>query len=203
MTEATLNSPISQRVCTLSGLEQKRLAGKLIELEDLEKTLEMAIREVAQATKDEYFWRAMEVSAKLIQVSSDLAIAILEEGASKAGMGAGAKAVSVTYDVAKMVVDALNGDINAKKALIFSTNAKVDGIAEILSSKGSNYGKAVNNAKVLANLANDLYEYWDSRSSALNEKSSLIGASRTAYGQLMRIKRQIKETREALANCPL
>lgn len=197
-------SPDARRVCTLSGLEQKRMAGKLLQLQDLEQTLDVALAEVTQAAKDEYFWRAMEVSAKLVQVSCDLAIAVLEEGAEKVGAGMGAKAVSVSYDVAKMVVDALNGDVSAKKALVFSTNAKLDAIAEHMSHSGNRYAKAVSRAKVLANLANDLYEYWgDGGRETLAARSSLVGARKTAYGQLVRIRLQIRETKEALVACEL
>ncbi len=204
MSNPVISSRDAQRVCTLSGLEQKRLSGKLIELRDLEKTLDVAIAEVTQASKDEYFWRAMEVSTKLIQVSCDLFIAILEEGAEKVGAGMGAKAVSIMYDVAKMVVDALNGDIGAKKALIFSTNAKLDGVAEILSNRGSSYGKAVSRAKVLANMTNDLYEYWTGDGKeTLTAKSSLFDARKTAQGQLIRIRQQIRQTSESLAACGL
>lgn len=35
----------------------------------------------------------------------------------------------------------------------------------------------------------------------LTAKSGLIGARETAYGQLMRIRRQIRETSEVLAAC--
>jgi hypothetical protein len=137
-------------------------------------------------------------------VSCDLAIAILEESAEHVGAGVGAKAVSISYDVAKLVVDALNGDISAKKALIFSTNAKLDGIAEILSSRGSNYGKAVSRTKVLANLTNDLYEYWTSGGkTTLTAKSSLFGARKTAQSQLIRIRHQIKQTSDSLSACGL
>lgn len=204
MSNPVISSSDAQRVCTLSGLEQKRLSGKLIVLRDLEKTLDVAIAEVTLAAENEKFWAKWEIAAKVVQVSCDLAIAVLEEGAEKVGAGMGAKAVSITYDVSKLVVDAFNGDINAKKALIFSTNAKLDGIAEILSSRGSSYGKAVSRAKVLANLTNDLYEYWTSGGrEAWTAKSSLVGARKTAEGQLMRIQRQIGATSEALSACGL
>ncbi|WP_029524709.1 hypothetical protein [Polaromonas glacialis] len=200
MSNEILNSSDAQRICTLGGVEQKRLCGKLIELKDLEKTLDIAIKDVTQASKDEYFWRAMEVSAKLVQVTCDLTIAVLEEAAEKVGVQVGAKAISVTYDVAKMVVDAMNGDVTAKKALIYSANAKVDGVTAILSSRGSTYGKVLGHTKVLVNLANDLYEYWESRGKeTITTTSSLVGARKTAYGQLIRIRQQIRETSDALS----
>ena len=175
MSNPEMQSLDAQKVCTLGGLQHNRLTGKLIELKDIEKTLDVAIKEVAKATKDEYFWRAMEVSAKLVQVSCDLAIAVLEESAAKVGAGVGGKAVSVIYDVAKLLVDGMNSDITVKKALIYNANVKLDAVAEILTSKGSNYGKAVSRTKILANMANDLYEYWDnSGKKTITAKSGLI-----------------------------
>jgi hypothetical protein len=197
-----LTSTQARRACTLSGLEQKRLSGKLIQLKDLEKTLDIAIMETTKASSDEAFWKAMEVSAKLVQVSCDLTIALLEEGAEKVGAGAGAKAVSVLYDVAKMVVDALNGEITFKKAFIFSTNAKLDAISEILNDRGGSYGKVLSRTKVLANLAGDLYDYWsEGGKERLTGASGLAGARKTALNQLMRVRRQIRETGEALEAC--
>ena len=199
MSDPIIVSSDAQRICTLSGIEQKRLSGKLIELRDLEKMLDISIAEVTQAAEDEGFWAAAEISAKIIQLSCDLAIAILEEKTGLAG-----KTVSITYDVAKMVVDALNGDIGAKKAIIFSTNAKVDFIAEMLSSRGNSYGKVVSRTKTLVNLTNDLYEYWTGGGKeTLTAKSNLVGARKTVEGQLMRIRQKIKETSEALSACDM
>jgi len=196
-----ITSPEAHRVCTLSGLEQKRLSGDLIKLRDLEDTLDVAISKGKQAASDEDFWKAMEVSAKLVQVGCDLTIAVLEEAAQKAGLGMGARAVSTLYDVGKMVVDAMNKDVTVKKAIVFSTNAKVDGIAEILGDRGSNYGKVLSRAKVLVNLANDFYDYWSSGGKNLIENSGILSARKTAEGQLMRIRQQIREVNGLLEAC--
>lgn len=192
----------AQRICTLGGVA--RLNGKLVEFQDLERTLEIAIADVNKAAKDEYFWRAMEVSAKLVQVSCDLTIAILEEAADKVGASAGAKGVSLVYDIGKITANAFAMKMTVKDPFILSTNAKVDAIADMLSQRGSKYGKVLSRTKVLVNLSIDLYDYWkDGGEQTLTGSSGLAGARRTAVGQLMRIRRQIGETRAALQACEL
>lgn len=70
MSSPVMKSSDAQRVYTLSRVEQKRLVGKLIKLEDIEKTLDIAIKDVNKASKNEYFWQAMEVSAKPITTTA-------------------------------------------------------------------------------------------------------------------------------------
>ncbi len=194
----------AQRVCTLGGIEQKRFSGKLIVLRDLEKTLDLALADVTKAADDENFWKNWEIGAKIIQVACDLTIAVLEEGSEKVGAGMAGKTVSILYDVSKLLVDSLNGDMNVQKAFIFNGNVKLDGFAEILSSRGSAYGKAVSRAKVLGNLTYDLYDYWTGGGKeTFTQKSSLFGARQTAQAQLIKIRRQIAETSEALSACGL
>lgn len=194
-----LTSLDAQRVCTLSGVQQKILADKLVLFKDLEKTLEMSISEVNKANSDEYFWRAMEVCAKAVQIACDLLIAGLEKEAGPAG-----KAISVGYDVSKLIVDGFNNQLTAKKGIVFSTNAKVDAIADHLDDIGKDkFSKILSRAKVLANLANDLYEYWEEggKDTLSPKASGLVGAHKTARAQLERIRAQIHSVSEALNAC--
>jgi len=195
-------APEARKVCNLSGLEQKRLEGKLLKLQDLEATLDIALKDVAQAADDEQFWRKMELCAKLVQVICDLTIAGLEEAAEKTGAGPAAKTVSILYDVSKILVDALNGGFTVKKGVVFSTNAKVDGIAAALEDGGGNSGKVLSRMKVLANLVDDLHEYWSERGTELRSPSGLVGARNTVHHQLLRIRQEIREIRELLSCSP-
>lgn len=195
---AILSSAQVSQVCRLSGVEQKLLSEKLITLRDLEQTLDMALRDAATAAKDEYFWRAMEVGAKLVGVTCDLTIAVLEDHTGPAGKG-----VSLVYDTAKLVVDGLNGDLTPQKSIIFSTNAKISAVANQLEGSGAKkYAKAIEATKTLLNLSYDLYDYWTAGGKAtLTAPSGIIGARRTAYGQLLRIRVQVRKVEEELSAC--
>ncbi|MFO1046334.1 MAG: hypothetical protein U1E52_00290 [Geminicoccaceae bacterium] len=166
-------------------------------LRELEAGLKLAVADAAQATKDEYYWRAVEVSAKLVSVSCDLLITGLEDGAGPAG-----KAVSTVYDVAKLTVDAFNGDLGTAKAILYSAGGKADALSYYLESAGSSKARFVGHAKTLVNLGYDLFDYLkDGKIAAMTSPSGNIGARRTALAQLRRIQAQIARTEEALAAC--
>ena len=187
----------NQRTCILSGLQQKIYSEKLVTLRELEAGLKLAVADAAQATKDEYYWRAVEVSAKLVSVSCDLLITGLEDGAGPAG-----KAVSTVYDVAKLTVDAFNGDLGTAKAILYSAGGKADALSYYLESAGSSKARFVGHAKTLVNLGYDLFDYLkDGKIAAMTSPSGNIGARRTALAQLRRIQAQIARTEEALAAC--
>ena len=187
----------TQRTCILSGLQQKIYAEKLVTLHELEAGLKLAVADAAQATKDEYFWRAVELSAKIVSVTCDLLIAGLEDGAGPAG-----KAVSTVYDVAKLTVDAFNGDLGMAKAIVYSAGGKADALSYYLKSVGSNKVKYVERGKTLASLSYDLFDYLkDGKIGAMTSPSGNIGARRTVLAQLRRIQAQIARTEEALAAC--
>jgi hypothetical protein len=192
-------SPDAQRVCNRGGVLHKLLEDKLVTLRDLEKTLDVAIADAKQAIDDEYFWRAMEVSTKLVLVTCDLTIAGLEDAAGPVGKG-----VSAVYDVAKLIVDGFNNDMNVKKAGIYSANVKIDAVVYQLDTVGAKkYGKALSHMKTLANLGNDLYDYWNTGGGkqAFGGPSGTIGARNAAFRQLQRIQLQIKAVEEELARC--
>ena len=201
MTVSTLNSVEAQRVCTLSGVQRKRLNGTLVVLADGEKMLVAAIADVTRAHKDESFWRAMEVSAKIVSLSCDLAIGLMEEAASKMGAPVGARSVSAIYDVSKLVVDAFNGDLGVAKAAIYNANIKADVLSEMLSRRSPSAATAVGRVKMLANLAYELWDFVDRRGTDLSSVSGLVGARRTAVAQLARVRQQIAETRSAIDVC--
>jgi hypothetical protein len=188
---APVVSPDAKRICTLSGLDSK-LQSRLVELNDLDHALEVAIRDIEQATKNEYFWRAMEVVAKFVSALCDVAVGIL-----------GGFALGVVYDTTKMIVDALNKDLTTRKAFIYSANAKLGAIGEHLSAADkTTVGRVVSATTTLVSLASDFYDYiGEGAGDRLFAKSGLIGARATALAQLNRIRVQISEVEKALAAC--
>ena len=187
----------AQRTCILSGLQQKIYSEKLVTLRELEAGLKLAVDDAAQATKDEYFWRAVELSTKIVAVACDLFIANAEDAAGPTG-----KAVSTVYDVAKLTVDAFNGDLGTAKAILYSAGGKADVLSFYLKSAGSDKAKFVDHAKTLVSLGYDLFDYFkDGKIAAMTSPSGNIGARRTALAQLRRIQAQIARTEEALAAC--
>lgn len=194
MTE--LSDPDVRRVCTLSGAQATLLQDKLITLRDAEKTLVISIGEVGNAMKDDEFWGAMLVCAKIVQVSCDLSIAFLEEETGPAGKG-----ISVLYDISKIIADALNGEFDAKEGFKFSANIHADVLLELAKRKGPKFARVASHIKTLANLADDLVDFFEKRGSNLTASSGLYGAKRSAQGILQRIRAQIVDIETALAAC--
>lgn len=189
--------PETRRVCVLSGLEEKRR--HLIELRDCEKSLELAIQELMRASKDEAFWAAMEMSARFLQLSCELTLALI---ASAPGVGpAGVMAV---YDVSKIVVKAMNGELTVSDAYWYSTKAKLVGIAEHLKNSSGNarYGRALGAATSLVDVSAEVWGAWQGSRSA-RHSSFMAGPHRTAVAQLMRVRQKIADTRRELAACGL
>ena len=191
-----VSSASTLRVCTLSGLTPKLVQDKLILLRDLEKTLQTSITDLTEARKDEAFWRAMETTAKIVQVTADVAVAYL--AAQIPGVG---PAVSLGYDTAKIVVDGFNAKVSVTSAAMYSTSAKLSAIENHLESIGKTSLKdAVGKTWLLVSLAVDLGNWWNEggRTAVLSE-SSLIGARKTALAQLRRIQDQIRALDDCLS----
>jgi hypothetical protein len=187
-----IESSNAQRVCRLGGID---LRSKLIELKNLEKLLEIAARDAEKSIRDEYFWRAVEISAKIVSVSCDLLVAGLEERTGPVG-----KAVSTSYDVAKIIADALNNDLTLAKAVMYSTGVKLDAISYHLQSSGGGKANAIDKAKIVLELSYDLFNYFK------DDKflpSGTIGARRTVLAQIKRIQAQIRTAEYALMACSL
>lgn len=181
-----------RRVCVGSGLDNK-LRRKLATLRDLKKAMESSLVEANQAIKDEYFWRAMEVSAVFVSTTCDVILAVF------AG-----PAVGSVYDVSKLIVDAFNSDLTAKKAFIYSTSAKVDAVAGHLEKTvgTGKYAAALKATKILATTVDQLRDYWiKGGKDTLTSKSALIGAKRTANIMLKRIGDQIAAVETELVAC--
>jgi hypothetical protein len=196
-------SPDAQRICNTSGVSPERLQKSLVTMRDVANMLDTSIREAQAAIQDEYFWRAMELSTKLVGVVCDVAISGLEAAASGTPAAGTAKGISATYDVAKLLVDAFNSDVSLQKAIVYSSGAKADAISEILDTSGKQkLGKAVGQLKVTLSVAADLYEYWKGGAvDRLTSPSGTIGARNAAYRQLQRVRLQIKHLEQELQAC--
>jgi hypothetical protein len=198
MDNFTIADPSTRRVCTLSGVKGKvALQQELVTLKDLEKSLTHAIHEANLADDDEAFWQAMIVATKIVQASCDLTIALLEAGTGPVGKG-----VSVLYDTSKIVVDALNGEFDAKEGFKYAANVNADAVLAVAEHSGAQWGTVASRLKVLANLADDLRDFFRQRGAQLSS-GSISSAKRSALGVLQRLRAQITKTEEALAACDI
>jgi hypothetical protein len=191
-------NPDLKRICVKSGLDYNLLRKRAIELKDLENTLEVAVQEATEASKDEAFWKAMEVIAMIVKVSCDLAIALTADKAGPAGKG-----IAILYDTSKVVVDAFNDGLTLSDGLMFSNSNKLSAIADHIKDAGRpKVGNALSHLVTLVNLANDLRKWL---APGAREKfglsTGLTGARNTAYRQLMKIRSQLGMVERALAEC--
>jgi hypothetical protein len=194
----TFQSSDAQVVCGLSGLNAKVYDKKLIELKDLEQGLMVSVQQAEKAIKDERFWKRMLVGAKLTKVACGLALDVMEELADDTPASPAAQAITIIYDRLELVVDGLNGDLNATKIGQHVAETHVDAVAKSLDYMDKKkLSRVVSRAKTLIKTAGELYEVVTDEDPA----SGLEGARRTALQQLRRIQDQIRRLDQEIESC--
>jgi hypothetical protein len=192
-----LSSPIDARVCTRSGLQNKIWTDRLVTLRDLEATLKEAIHEANHAITMEKVWAVAATGTKIVGVTCDLTIALVADKAGIPGQAAGS-----IYDVAKLVVDGFNGEISVKKGLLFSGGIHIDAIAEVLKMRKLHEAEHVlKGLKLLVATTQDLYDYWQDNKDVTWTRSGVVGARNNALRLLVRIREQIGDVENRLAQC--
>jgi hypothetical protein len=191
-------------VCSRSGVNGKLAKDELVTLYDLERTLKEAIRDADQAASADEWWGRGILIAKTVGTICDLAIYVLSEQAGKIpGAAPAAKAISLGYDVSKLVVDGFNGDITAKKGFMFAGAVHIDAIAEAFESAHLKpQAKALTAAKTLVATADDLIDFFREGPgrNALG-RSGVRSAQATASRMLSRIQQQISDLEASLQAC--
>lgn len=192
-----LQAHLARKVCSTTGVAQKAQQRKLATLNDLEGMLEQTIKEAELAADNATFWGWMTVGARVVQISCDWTLMILSDKAGPAGMG-----VSYLYDISKLIVDGVNKDLSAGKAVKFSTDVKLDAVGHHLK----NTGKAAQQ-NVLGKLRNtykaseDAMNIWKDVDNARTASSGIESARHTAIKQLKELRRQIREIKADLQRC--
>lgn len=197
------NSPDLRRVCGLSGVQGKISSQKLVTLKELEKGLMHAIQEADAALNEEVFWTRALVAAKFVKATADLTIDLIDKLAPPPAQFA-TKSISMVYDRASLVVDALNGSLEGGHVGKQIVDTHLDVAEEVVKSVGKEtaaktlgYGRTL--VKACAGVQ-DVYQAYKSLHSA---GSGTYGARQTLLAQLHKVQRQIVEVERSFAACGL
>jgi len=185
------------RVCKLSGAEIALRQARLLTLKDCEEMLKQSIREAQEARDDHELFRRLELAARLVLVTCDVAVLLLEQATGGAG-----KAVSKMYDGGKLVVDAFAGSVGTSQGVQMLAANKAEVAA--LSAKYMGHSKASEAIGATKDLIGLSITLWDQVTGAAGGSGGAAGiqsAIRTSQGQLSKIQLQIVRLEQELDNC--
>jgi hypothetical protein len=179
-------------------VQYKLITDKLVTLRDLSNALQVVIADAQSAADLDRLWTVLLLGTKLVGATCDVAVSVIADKMGVYGRGA-----SLGYDVAKMIVDALNGDVTLKKALIFSGSAKFDAITDVIANAGNKPAvEVMQRLKLVAATANDLYEFWETNHEGFDGSAGILSAKRTAQGVLSKVQSQIADLEYSISSCP-
>jgi hypothetical protein len=190
-----LRGPEVQKVCALSGLQTKLYGQRLVELEDIEKVLDLSINEANAAISEEKKWVWLLIAAKSVKLSCDVTLDVLTYFTGPAGKG-----ISMIYERAALITSGLNGGLDEKQVGQHIAETHIDALASGLEYMGkAKSGAVIGSAKTLVKSSLAIREIVNDYQSLQN--SGIVSARGTLINQLRRVKAQIAQLREELANC--
>lgn len=185
------------KVCKLSGSEVRLKKAQLLTLRDCEKMLAQSEQEAIKAIGSIGFWRKAELAARIALVACDAAIMVLEDKTGLAGI-----AVSRVYSGGKLLVDALNNNIDNKKAYTILAENHATIAEKTFENLGKeSAGKVVSLTKNLLSLADTLWEQLNGANAGMDGASGVKGALTTVTNQIAKIRFNISAIEAELENC--